>query len=180
MDNRQYQDEFEQFLQDEVKQNRMYPSDNIWKNIRMELHGYRAWPALTFISLFIITALTISTLLNNHPDRHTSLPASAITAQSQANTSDNATSDNSDNAVADNTNNYFQKIAPEQITAETFANLNETVPQETIITRNSSNDYAAVPVRTANTNDHINSGERTVTKTLPADAINAASDIQNT
>lgn len=42
----------------------MYPSDHVWTNIRTELHGYRAWPALTFISLFIITALTISTILN--------------------------------------------------------------------------------------------------------------------
>src|ERR1700749_4597987 len=67
MSNPFYQDEFEQFLQDEVKQHRMYPSDHIWKNIRTELHGYKAWPALTFISLFIITALTISTLLINHP-----------------------------------------------------------------------------------------------------------------
>lgn len=180
MDNRQYQDEFEQFLQDEVKQHRMYPSDNIWKNIRMELHGYRAWPALTFISLFIITALTISTLLNNHPDRHTSLPPVAVIAQGQANTSNNTTSDNSDNANVVADNNYFHKIATEQITAETFAGLNETVPQETIIPRNTGNDYAAVPVRTANTGDHTSSGERTVTKTLPVDAINKAPGIQNT
>ena len=75
MRNKYYQDdEFEQFLQDEVKQHRMYPSDHIWKNIRTQVHGYRAWPALTFISLFIITALTLSTLLNNHPDHH-NLPA---------------------------------------------------------------------------------------------------------
>lgn len=64
MDNKKYQDEFEQFLQDEVKQHRMYPSDHVWTNIRTDLHGYRAWPALTFISLFVITALTISTILN--------------------------------------------------------------------------------------------------------------------
>jgi len=67
MDNNFYQDEFEQFLQDEVKQHRMYPSDHIWKNIRTEIHGNRAWPALTIISLFIISALTVSTLLINHP-----------------------------------------------------------------------------------------------------------------
>ena len=56
MDNKEYLDEFEQFLQEEVKQHRMYPSDHIWKNIRVQMHGYKAWPALTFISLFIITA----------------------------------------------------------------------------------------------------------------------------
>ncbi len=64
MDHKYYQDdEFEQFLQDEVGQHRMYPSDHIWKNIRTELHGNPSWHALTIISLLVITSLTISTLL---------------------------------------------------------------------------------------------------------------------
>ena len=54
MDRNYYQDdEFEQFLQDEVKQHRMYPADHVWNNIRTELHGNPSWPALTFISLLI-------------------------------------------------------------------------------------------------------------------------------
>jgi hypothetical protein len=119
MKNELYQDELEQFLQDEVKQHRMYPSDHIWKNIRTEMHGYRAWPALTFISLFIITALTISTLLSNHPQQlaaakpattaivHEQNSAAAITAKAEA-----------------PAGNYFGSIAGEHITAETMANLN--------------------------------------------------------
>lgn len=64
MDHKHYQDdEFEQFLQHEVNQHRMYPADHIWKNIRTELHGNPSWHALTIISLLIITSLTISTLL---------------------------------------------------------------------------------------------------------------------
>jgi hypothetical protein len=64
MDYKQYQDdELEQFLQDEVKHHRMYPSDHVWNNIRTEIHGNQHWPALTFIALFIICGLTISTLL---------------------------------------------------------------------------------------------------------------------
>lgn len=126
-----YQDDLEQFLQEEVKQHRMYPSDHVWKNIRTELHGNKSWPALTFISLFIITALTISTLLNNHPalqtpgsktqvivkQRAASIPLTAVT--------DDNTSDK----------NYFEKIAPEQITAETFADLNENriLPEEPVV-----------------------------------------------
>jgi hypothetical protein len=152
MDNKFYQDEFEQFLQDEVKQHRMYPSDNIWKNIRTELHGYKAWPALTFISLFIITALTISTLLNNHPARL--VPA---LAQSQLG------------------NHYFEKIAPEQITAETFADLKEETVAVTA--RNTSYDYAAVPVK--NIIEHSSYIEKNVNRSLPVTASNTPL-IQNT
>lgn len=64
MDRKYYQDnEFEQFLQEELKDHRMYPADDAWKNIRTHLHGNPAWPALTVISLLVIVSLTISTLL---------------------------------------------------------------------------------------------------------------------
>lgn len=139
-----YHDEFEQFLQDEVKQHRMYPSDHIWKNIRTELHGYRAWPALTFMSLFIITALTISTLLNNHPGRQ--LPLQHRSAGSFNSPLAKNHPDHNSKPVKD----YFQQIAPQQITAETFADLNTTAnpEQEILVTRNKANDLAAVPVKT--------------------------------
>ena len=65
MDRKYYQDnEFEQFLQEELKDHRMYPADEAWNNIRTQLHGNPAWPALTVISLLVIVSLTISTLLN--------------------------------------------------------------------------------------------------------------------
>ncbi|MDP1762412.1 MAG: hypothetical protein Q8L07_00905 [Sediminibacterium sp.] len=121
MDNKMYQDEFEQFLQEEVKQHRMYPSDHIWKNIRTEIHGYTAWPALTFISLFVITALTISTLLIHHPDKPVSkLPGRSITNTVAVHQRIPVVAP----AVAAE-DDYFQQIAPEQITAETFSNRNE-------------------------------------------------------
>ncbi len=64
MEYKNYQDdEFAQLLQDEVKHHRMYPSDHVWNNIRTEIHGTQTWPALTFIALFIIVGLTVSTLL---------------------------------------------------------------------------------------------------------------------
>ena len=38
MDRKYYQDnEFEQFLQEELKDHRMYPADDAWKNIRTQL-----------------------------------------------------------------------------------------------------------------------------------------------
>jgi hypothetical protein len=69
MENQNYQDELEELLQDEIKDHRMYPSDYIWRNIQKEVNGHQSWPALSFISLFIISALTVSTLLNNHPNQ---------------------------------------------------------------------------------------------------------------
>lgn len=64
MDRRYNQDnEFERFLQEELQDHRMYPADSVWKNIRNNLHGYPAWPALTIISLLVIVSLTVSTLL---------------------------------------------------------------------------------------------------------------------
>jgi hypothetical protein len=59
--------ELEQFLREETSNQAMFPADHIWENIRTELHGNRSWPALTFIALFIISSLTISTFFNYPP-----------------------------------------------------------------------------------------------------------------
>ena len=68
-----YHDDFEHYLQEQVKQHRVYPSDQIWRNIQVNLHGEKRWPALTFISIFIIAALTITTLFIK-PAKKVTLP----------------------------------------------------------------------------------------------------------
>lgn len=118
MKNKYQQDEFEQFLQDEVKSHRMYPSDPVWNKIRTELHGNQSWPALTFISLFIISALTIFTLLNRTPNSHILILPPVIqqiasSAESQAET-DVLTPD-------EKNNHYLKSIAPEALTLATIA-----------------------------------------------------------
>lgn len=170
MDNKMYQDEFEQFLQDEVKQHRMYPSDHIWKNIRTELHGYKAWPALTFISLFIITALTVSTLLINHPGRQVYLRGLTHTKLNHP-TANNVKAPGSNLAER---KDYFQQIAPDQMTAETFAGMHSTlVAENTVATRNTLIDHSAIPVTSSVTGEPYTA--KAVNK-LPADriAVNAA------
>lgn len=168
-------DEFEQFLQDEVKQHRMYPSDQIWKNIRTEIHGYRSWPALTFISLFIITALTISTLLNNHPVKQVFVP---VTNAAPVTVSKATVSGATTRLVADKNKDYFQQLAAEQITAETFAdlNLNEIVIPEIIINRN---DIAAAPVSVRNNARNATNGKSNTAHTVIPDAP-PANIIENT
>ena len=115
MENQKYQDEFEQFLHDEVKQHRMYPSDQVWTNIRTELHGYRSWPALTFISVFIITALTLSTVLSTQQTTHLqplSIP-NVIQVQEETIAAHQAANEKS--------RRYFNTLAPANITQHTIA-----------------------------------------------------------
>lgn len=122
MDRKYYQDnEFEQFLQEELKDHRMYPADDAWKNIRTHLHGNPAWPALTVISLLVIVSLTISTLLiapsadrfrfvvSNNPPKSIAAP---VETRMHAPAPKEA---------------YYHAIEPNHITEQTFTHLRETV-----------------------------------------------------
>jgi hypothetical protein len=115
MDNKMYQDELEDFLQDEIKDHRMYPSDQIWRNIQHEVHGPQTWPALTFISLFIISALTVATLINNHPAQKTGKLAVLKNLNNKKAIPANQAATNSD----------FNAISTEQVTATTIAQIEQ-------------------------------------------------------
>ena len=117
MENQNYRDELEQFLHDEVKQHRIYPSDHVWKNIRTELHGNHSWPALSFFALFIITALTLSTLLINHPAR---FAAHTLLVNGQMKNNLAASADHTTGSVQEN---YFTQMASGHVTAATLEEL---------------------------------------------------------
>src|SRR6478736_2670931 len=57
-------DAFETYLQDEVSEHRMYPSDRVWKNIRNQVQKPKKWPALSVFTVLIISGLVIGTILN--------------------------------------------------------------------------------------------------------------------
>jgi len=126
MKKRQLQDEtFEEFLQESVKGHRMYPSDQVWNRIRTDIHGNRSWPALTFISLFIISALTLSTLLNNQPNDHRLplTPLQSISAPVEATLQQKLTPDEKNYT-------YLSSIAPDKITLTTIAALQTVTSPE--------------------------------------------------
>jgi hypothetical protein len=50
------QNDFEEFLQDQVRNHRMYPSDAVWREIDKKLHGDKTWPALTIAAFAILSA----------------------------------------------------------------------------------------------------------------------------
>jgi len=57
-------DDFERYLQEEVSEHRMYPSDRVWKNIRNQVQKPKKWPALSVFTVLIISALVMGTILN--------------------------------------------------------------------------------------------------------------------
>ncbi|MDD2792308.1 MAG: hypothetical protein PHD73_03960, partial [Sediminibacterium sp.] len=124
MDFRNYQDnEFEHFLQDEMNQHRMFPSDKVWKNIRTELHGYPAWPALTFISLLIISTLTVSTLLMA-PSAGKQLQAKRLIAEVKK-TAGHAHASHNKIVKDGDDESYFGIIEPQHFTDATLSNIAE-------------------------------------------------------
>ncbi len=69
MSNPLHTNDLETFLQKQADSHRMYPADKIWRNIQKEIHGEGRWPALTFVSLFIISALVVCTLMVKPEER---------------------------------------------------------------------------------------------------------------
>lgn len=122
-------DPFEQFLQDKVKDQKMYPSEQIWENIRTSIHGDRSWPALTFIALFIITALTIATVLN-YPPKTIATKTSNIygkTVDRSNQSSIEAEKDSNDKETLQ------EQINPGNYTSKTLAYINNNAADITVI-----------------------------------------------
>ncbi|MBS4042325.1 MAG: hypothetical protein KGZ59_00720 [Chitinophagaceae bacterium] len=55
---------FEELLLSEASRYRMYPSEKVWENIRKDIQPQTRWPALITIFVFIVLALTVSTIIN--------------------------------------------------------------------------------------------------------------------
>lgn len=85
MRNTLHNDEFESYLKEQADKHKMYASDHVWINIQQEIHGYGRWPALTAITLFVISALVVGTILIKPQQPHILVAASNVSSgQSKA------------------------------------------------------------------------------------------------
>lgn len=124
MGNWWYDNEFEKYLKDQADQHRMYPSDQVWRNIQHEIHGYKKWPALTFISILIISALVVSTVVLKP---HTQTQQRSATS---ANTTNKAVEKSGANTSAENQKKYTEHLLAENITQQTIKVVIETVHEK--------------------------------------------------
>ncbi len=127
-------DDFESFLEEEVNQHRMYPSDHVWRNIQGEVHGYKKWPALTVITLFVISALVAGTLLLK-PSRQAVIASAAVNAPAPLPVA-------ADKA-APVKENLQQHLSPEHITQRTIAAVVSTADIDEAI-QHAFSDYNGV------------------------------------
>ncbi len=111
-------DEFEIYLRQQVKNHRMYATDGIWRNIQNTIHTQTSWPALSFISIFLIAVITAGTLLTK-PNTHL-LP-------SQYHPASQASIAVSENDIKTSTETLRQHISADNITKETIKDAAETL-----------------------------------------------------
>jgi len=121
--NRFYDNEFEEFLKNQANQHRVYPADKVWRNIQGEVHGYRKWPALTVIAVFIIAALVVGTVaVKPHKEiatiGKTKLPE---TEKTQALPEEVASAESK---------NYAAHLSVENFTQQTIARVNENIKRD--------------------------------------------------
>lgn len=137
-------DEFEEYLQQEVGEHRMYPSDRVWKNISGRIHTPKKWPALSVFTVLIISALVVGTILNKPvPDSVT--PNFVYTLQSPGNVS---TSDQPTETIKNNNEVVDDNYLTDQLTSRTIVAAAEKVKiNEAIAMQLSRND---VPLTFAN------------------------------
>jgi len=157
MDNRFYDNELERYLTEQTDQHRMYPSDQVWRNIQSEIHGYKRWPALTFISIFVISSLVISTVLLKPPVQvssvnfNTSTKTNLVTEKSNANT------------PVENEKNYSDKLSVEKITKQTIDKVIQSVetkqPEETLVVTEPSKENLAEISSNTSENKQKTAGE---------------------
>ena len=125
-------DSFERFLKKEVENQNLYPSEHVWENIRVELHGNPAWPALTFgVMLILATVITFTAI--NYPAKSIltkSIEKSIAQPIAQANV--NKAEDN--NSHKNTSYNDFYK----QLTSSTYFN--------TISSEGSTPNFNEIPV----------------------------------
>ncbi len=109
-----HNEEFEDFLKEQVNQHRMYPSDHVWRNIQENLHGTNRWPALTYIAIFLIVLLTMGTLVIKPHKQMIIVPSGLTLATMQTATKGNV----NQNSIKQET--LEEHLSPGNITHQTI------------------------------------------------------------
>ena len=172
-------DDFEEYLQEQVNDHRMYPSDRVWQNIRGKINTPKRWPALSVFAVLIISGLIIGTILNKPvPDSLT--PNFVYSLQTpvdeEAKKPDEAVKNN--NQFADN--NY----AVEQLTSRTITDVVEKIKIDQAIAMqlSAADRFSPAENNFAANVQNLNSPETEVTVVKPSqkEILIANADAQTT
>ncbi len=145
MENPYNHTEFEDFLKDQADQLRLYPSEHSWRHIQKELHGHKKWPALTAISVFVISLLVIGTLIIK-PEIKTSIIAANTPSINEAIANAPVTVNNATQGpVLQSKESAFpENLAVHNITQNTIASVSAALFQQQIAATNNDNNNVFV------------------------------------
>lgn len=167
-------DDFEQYLQEQVDDHRMYPSDRVWKNIRGRVHTPKKWPALSVFTVLIISALVIGTILNK-PAPDLISPNFVYSLQNSGNAQNPKPAEESKNITSTIPNNY----AIDQITTRTVVAAVEKIKIDEAISRQFAAinkslvlDNAAIKVPQNSVGNNTSSIQNTIAKNEPLALVN--------
>ncbi|MCW3112364.1 MAG: hypothetical protein JWR18_760 [Segetibacter sp.] len=76
-------DDFEEFLQDQVRNHRMYPGDAVWREIDKKLHGEKRWPALTIAAAMLVSATVLICVYFSPKPSIFSIPTANVNTSTQ-------------------------------------------------------------------------------------------------
>lgn len=147
-------DDLNQFLQQETDKHKLFPSDKIWRNIHQELHGKKSWPALTVIAFMIIVALTISTIIYDHPVNTSfkTVPITSLSSSTNTITAGKKISKRIRNKAAEN--NYKQAELSEMLPSINVLTDDNNFIEEKSLLVNSNTTFPSeinnIPVKVVN------------------------------
>ena len=112
-----YKDEFEQFLQQQANNHRMFPTDGVWLGIYDKLHGDKKWPGLTIAAFAILIAtIAISVYFSPKPSIFALQPANKTIANVDPSTKSNV--------LLNLVNTEIKSIKGQNLVEQTPENLN--------------------------------------------------------
>lgn len=121
------QNDFEEFLQEQVRNHRIYPNDSVWREISKNLHGERTWPSLT-IAAFIILSITITVCayFTPKPNIFVVTPIASNNNSHLATTANN-TLDKLKTSPSLNKHKNYELVPPGTVKANSLTNLPDVV-----------------------------------------------------
>lgn len=126
---RDQDDQLDVLLRNEAEDHKMYPSDMVWENIRTAIHGNKSWPALTVISVLIISALSVFSFYNYPPQAL--IDKKIKVSQQLFEASDH--NEANDEQIARSVEAYSAQINPAKITEQTMESLFAPIQQTELL-----------------------------------------------
>lgn len=174
MENNYERDHFEEFLKDQLRNQRMFPKDEVWRQINSKLHGDKKWPALTIATCLLITCTIFICFHFSKGDNIFSLKPNLVSLQPAI------VSQKPVNGLSGNNLGLSQQINPFQIQENVKSNTSDIPNDKNVIVEASEMDmgqHVISPDENVNQHQQITSEKRKITEVNKNDFLNSPNNV---